>query len=498
MNPNRAHDAAVGELSSILPGDNLAVFYSDDTVWHERIVLWPAKRGTGSGHIWWVVTPDFDVYPEDLHDPEEGPSRVRIRGKTFKYWSRFSSPTYRFAEALTDEDRQKYMTEAIQQIKAAGDWEETDRPSKVIDARGSEVLPHNYLRILVPRRLPPRGGGVMAHPVLENDMPGATYTEELAGLVSPIRPAPDGYLWVAAEFSKDKKPGDEVEVRPGRGVMVGFKTALIPVREGFLKVRKVKIEDIPVFAEEVRGFHREEPVGHLRRDLGIEKDPEATREATAEEPEDARVLGIDYDAQGQKYKEMRQVVQESEEFSWKDWPMEGPLCTLHLLKQMFRNGGSPKHWLQTWARYKAIQENDRIMFEMRTLVDAVELGCCYDQLNCPALASFEVLSRRIMAIVDAFSAGTTGSPDWGAARVITGYKGPEDVLSPQLRQWAARKGKEETDLHQARLKMREGRRGLSEEAGAVADGSLPASAAPKKGEGKKKGRGRGLTPPAAE
>lgn len=138
------------------------------------------------------------------------------------------------------------------------------------------------------------------------------------------------------------------------------------------------------------------------------------------------------------------------------------------------------------------------MFEMRTLVDALELGCCYDQLNCPALASFEVLTRRIMAVVDAFSAGTSSMPDWGAAKVITGYRGPEDVLSPQLRQWAAKKGKEEVDLHQARLKMKESRRPLTEEAAALADGSLPSTTAPKKADAKRKGRCRGLKPPAAE
>lgn len=77
----------------------------------------------------------------------------------------------------------------------------------------------------------------------------------------------------------------------------------------------------------------------------------------------------------------------------------------------------------------------------------------------------------------------------GTAKVVT-----EDVLSPQLRQWAARKGKEEVDLHQARQRMREGRKTLGEEASAVADGSMPSGAAPKKGEPKRKGRGRGLAP----
>lgn len=248
----------------------------------------------------------------------------------------------------------------------------------------------------------------------------------------------------------------------------------------------------------MRSRYEVEGEGDLRRDLGGAKDPGATKPSEDEEPEDARILAIDFDSHGERHKEMRQVVQESEEFSWKDWPMEGPLCTLHLLKQMWKNGGSPKHWLQVWSKYKAIQENDRIMFEMRTLVDSLELACVYDQLNCPALASFEVISRRIMAVVDAFNAGSSSMPDWGAAKVMTGYRGPEDVISPQLRQWAARKGKEEVDLHQARLKLREGKRPQTEEAGALADGSMLAGAAPKKAEAKRRGRGRGLVPPAPE
>lgn len=138
------------------------------------------------------------------------------------------------------------------------------------------------------------------------------------------------------------------------------------------------------------------------------------------------------------------------------------------------------------------------MFELRTLVEAIEYGGSYDQLNLASLASFECISRRIMAIVDAFGAGTAGAPDWGAARIFTGYKGPEDIVMPQLKQWASKKGKEEVELYQARNKMREARRGVipEEAAGAVAEGSVPSTAAPKqKG---KKGQGRGLEPPAQQ
>ena len=45
----------------------------------------------------------------------------------------------------------------------------------------------------------------------------------------------------------------------------------------------------------------------------------------------------------------------------------------------------------------------------------------------------EVGSRRIQGIVDAFASGSPGNP----ARVITGYKGADDAVAPNLRSWAA-------------------------------------------------------------
>ena len=48
-------------LSEIVPGIPVAVFYSDDSVWHERIPIWRASEGH-----WMIVTPDSDRYVEDL------------------------------------------------------------------------------------------------------------------------------------------------------------------------------------------------------------------------------------------------------------------------------------------------------------------------------------------------------------------------------------------------------------------------------------------------
>ena len=100
-------------------------------------------------------------------------------------------------------------------------------------------------------------------------------------------------------------------------------------------------------------------------------------------------------------------------------------------------------------------------------------------------------------IVDAYSLGGNVAPDWGNAELFTGYAGPDDFVMPQLKTWAARRGKEEVELFNARSKMRELRRGAvvnEEAAAAAADGSLPAGATPKPRAPRK--RGKALEPPA--
>jgi len=499
MNPNLAHDAKAEELSGIQVGMTLASFYEDDTVWHERLVIWPSMDDPVS---WYILTPDLDLYVEkyDL-DGSTGPKRVRMKGVTFQYWSRFREPVYRFKIQVTDEDFKKYVREAIDEIKREGHWKDSLVPKSLFDRSGKEVSATAFLGpILVKRRQMNKGLGYVQHgppmPGLEEDVP-----PELRDKVHPVSPAPEGYVWISEECKHGKKLGEELEVSPGFGVSIDRSVALILFRGDYLKGRLLRVEDVPSYVEELKSRYKTPsiPAG-LAADLANRDEPADIKEAPDEKAtEDARVLEVDYDSQGERYKEWKLVSQECEEYSFKDWPFEGPLCTLHMVKQMQRTGGSPKQWLQAWARAKQIPEGDRIMFELRTLVEAMEFGGSYDQLNLSSLASFECLARRIAAIVDAFSAGSSNSPDWGAARIYTNYRGPEDVVMPQLKQWASKRGKEEIELHQARTKIREGRKGLVVDeaaANAVAEGSLPSAVAPKR-KGKK-GGGRGLTPPAPE
>ena len=170
-------------------------------------------------------------------------------------------------------------------------------------------------------------------------------------------------------------------------------------------------------------------------------DAHTAEENLSNEPLDARVLAIDYNAVGEKHKEWKVVSIEVKEYQWEDWPLEGPLSLGHLVPHFNSFGGDPKRWLGEWMRAKGVQDNDRIAHEMRCLVECLYIAGCYDQLNLCCLASLEVIARRLQGIVDAYSSGSPSNPDWQTARIITSYKGPDDAIAPSLRTWAARRNK---------------------------------------------------------
>lgn len=78
--------------------------------------------------------------------------------------------------------------------------------------------------------------------------------------------------------------------------------------------------------------------------------------------------------------------------------------------------GAADHWppdqalLEVWrgpgevsGRMEQIQDNNRISFEMKVLIESLDLSGTYDHLNLSCFAGVERLSWRIQAIVDAFS-----------------------------------------------------------------------------------------------
>ena len=104
----------------------------------------------------------------------------------------------------------------------------------------------------------------------------------------------------------------------------------------------------------------------------------------------------------------------------------------------------------------------------------------------PALMSMEVLSRRLQAVVDAYS--NPNKPSWENAKVFSGQGSPEDIVSPAIRTNATRKNKDELELLQARVKVRELRGSPTVP---TVDDAEEQPAGPRKPKGGRKGGGRG-------
>ena len=409
----RARDDAVVALSSCLPGQQGIVWYSDDNVYHERLLVWKVNESS-----WYILTPDNDLYVEDWScKGGDGPISFKIKGDDFRCFSRISQPVYRFSTYPTDEEFKEHVKQALQELGGASRSPNAWRPQYVLNMAGRRVEATEYLgRLLTPTRIRGKDGGRVDEP------------QKVEADVSPvpatgIPDAPEGKIWIFCSVSEDFELGAEASSRLPKGVLLSESTGAVPGRHGWSLVQLVAVEKAPAFVEKQLSLLKEKVA--LQRSE-ITKEPVRVEPVTdANEVEeagqdDARTLSVQYDDQGERYKPWREATRESREYGYPDWPHEGPQTVLHLMKHMLKNGGSPKQWLQLWGRQKGIHENDRVMHEMRSLMDCMEHAACYDQLNLPCLASMETVGRRVQSIVDAYQSGSTSAPDWGAAKIISG------------------------------------------------------------------------------
>ena len=181
---------------------------------------------------------------------------------------------------------------------------------------------------------------------------------------------------------------------------------------------------------------------------------------------------------------------------YEDGPHDGPASVTHMFSHMFKFGGDPRQWLERLSRVERVEDGERVMHELRVRINILGCGGTYDQLNLASLASTVTAARHIQSIGDSRLAGGSAGPGCGYSKLLSDYKSPDDLVSPFPRSWAAKRGREEVELHSARSKMLELRTVPSyEAAGAVADGALPAPGGRARGRKHDKGRGRGLQPP---
>jgi hypothetical protein len=160
-------------------------------------------------------------------------------------------------------------------------------------------------------------------------------------------------------------------------------------------------------------------------------------------------LEVDYDAQGLRFKDWRDVCNESKVYSYDDFPLDGPVSCVKVFRHMERFGGNPKTWFDKCVAKKGLREIDRNYHELETLCEALFHFGSYDQLNGGACASAEVLVRRVFGIVDALSSGTDRA-SWHNASYFMGGTSADDLVPMEMKTYVSRRAKEDSEVLRSR------------------------------------------------
>lgn len=146
--------------------------------------------------------------------------------------------------------------------------------------------------------------------------------------------APDGFAWIAVAL----------------GVGASDRDGLFPAGSGFVRGELVEVASLEAFVAKRRRVLNAEPEeleerGEVDADVGRAAGPRrrlrggaAEGTAEAEEPAagggDLATMAIDYDGQGERYKDWWTLCMELSSPTVQDWPSEGPRTVVHLCKHM--------------------------------------------------------------------------------------------------------------------------------------------------------------------
>ena len=399
-------------------------------------------------------------------------------------------------------------------------YNDPDAPERLLTWEG-ESLPVSALAatlVSVARRLRGKTGPVVTQ---SRRLPDSIDGSEIvlgtpAGQVSGKLEAGDGQVWVLTEPMPGMVMGQEMVIRPGSFTRDDSEWGIACLGPGFYcLVKRVSVTDAVTFRERRLDIFKQEsvpgagagPIEDLRTRLGVPgvgapAVPPVGQGGTATPPAsdgaaaggDARTMWVDYDAQGERFKNWRSVVRESQSLQYSGYPLDGPASVMGFAKHTDRHGGDPRLWLAIWAREKNIDAHDRVFHEMTTLTEALYHAGTYDQLNIGGLVCLEVLARRAQSIIDAYSVNPT-KPNWSGARFFTGSSSAVDAVDRGLLTYANRQRKEEHELSTGGRGAPGG--GKGDGAGADSAATQPDGPAGDGGKGGKKG-GRRLPQPAAQ
>ena len=254
-------------------------------------------------------------------------------------------------------------------------------------------------------------------------------------------------VWVLAEMVSGHKIGEEVVV-PATAAKDGDH-ALIHVisadgHDVTVRATKVRRDDLGAFCEVAINQCR------LAESLHGE-DTEAAA--------DVRTLSIQYNVNGNRYRQFKKSIDDMRMVEFDDFPLE-PRTAADYLQAVGEFAESCYGQHLSWVQTSRIPEGDRSVWEDETLSRAIDLAIRYDCLNIVNLASFELLIRRKQLIAEAH-VQSPAAPSYEGSDYYMGVKHRPGggIVVPALTEYVAKRMHEDSQAIKEKRKLKEAKDG---------------------------------------
>ena len=332
----------------LYPGLRIGVWYSDDTVWHERLLLYPVSEKE-----WVIRTPDGDQYIEqiDALDPN-GSSKLALCGPKGQAPDVLGGKFYRFAERADDDELRQMIGTAKGQAKEGGS---TITPAFVMTKQGEKLA-----------LLPWLNPGAVAEQLQQRV---ALAKDDEKG--EDLDPGED-HVWVSLEsVGNEITMGQEVALVSG-DVRMGDRGLHVMSDGSIVTVKRVTLEQATAGPTE--------PVGG--------------GDANMEQASDLRVISpAVYTKTGKRWGNFQSMIDHLAPEDMPDWPLEGERTAEWLCSFIVQHGPTPDARHTKWASEQGVGA-DTMGYILHDLIGYIlELALSYDQLDISNLASMEMVAR---------------------------------------------------------------------------------------------------------
>ena len=178
---------------------------------------------------------------------------------------------------------------------------------------------------------------------------------------------------------------------------------------------------------------------------------------------DVRVMTVNYEQSGERFRSFAVGVTLLEEARWPDSPVKGPPTVIWCCKFMLANGGTPTGWHQKWTTICKLQHTDAGVSTHEMCCRLLEIMLCFDQLQAGSLASAEFIVRQIQTQEQRWKERAMGNIG-DAQQEANMYSGIQNrcnlCLCPALTEWVAEEARKESAVQKELRKARE-ERGLA-------------------------------------